>query len=354
MVPDEISLVKPKNRPEQSKTKPVKAILLNEYGDPSKLEFAETENPNPKKGEVLVKVHACSINDWDWSIIRGKPFYIRLLCGLLKPKIRIPGAEISGTISAVGDDVNTLHIGDAVYGDISECGFGGLAEYVAVHHSALSRMPGGMSFEEAAALPHAAMLALQGLQDYTNLTTDQSVLVNGAGGGVGTLGLQIAHYFGLTTITGVDHTDKVSPLQNLGFTDVIDYTQEDFTKSTSKYDLILDTKTNRSPFAYLKALKTGGAYVTVGGSTLRLIQTLIASLFINRFSKKRIHIVALKPNRDLAKINQLFQAGKLKPVIDSVSEYDQTPAAIQRFGEAKHFGKVIVSIRGTDVAEHNG
>jgi NADPH:quinone reductase-like Zn-dependent oxidoreductase len=289
-------------------------------------------------------VCAASVNDWDWSLVRGKPFYIRLLCGFFRPKIRIPGVDIAGTVESVGRAVTTLRPGDAVYGDLSESGFGGFAEYVCAPEAALSPKPEKMSFVEAAALPHAAMLALQGLRKAGQLQRNQKVLINGAGGGVGTLGVQIAHAMDARDITGVDHADKFSMMQSAGFQHMIDYTREDFTKLDQRYDLILDTKTNRPISNYLRALSPTGVYVTVGGDTKRLLQAVSVAPLIRRIGKKNVHLLALKPNEGMNDINALYDRGALKPVIDGPYDFNDLPKAIQHFGDGRHLGKVVVNI----------
>ena len=294
----------------------MKAIVFTKYGSPDVLQLKEVAKPTPKDDEVLIKVHAASVNDWDWCLVRGTPFYIRLLCGFLKPKIKIPGVDIAGRVEAVGRNVKKFQHGDAVYGVISECGFGGFAEYVCAHENALALKPDSMTFVEAAAIPHAAMLAVQGLRDKGKIQPGQKLLINGAGGGVGTLGVQIAKAIGVEHVTGVDSSSKLEIMRSTGFDQVIDYMQEDFTKNGHPYDLILDPKTNRSIFKYLRVLNPNGSYVTVGGLTARLFQALFLGPLVRMFSKKNICIVALKPNKDLVYINELFEAGKIKPVID--------------------------------------
>ncbi|NER98567.1 MAG: NAD(P)-dependent alcohol dehydrogenase [Symploca sp. SIO1B1] len=321
----------------------MKAIVLTKYGSADVLKLQDVEKPKPKEGEVLVKIHATAINDWDWCLMRGTPFYIRLLCGLLKPKIQIPGAEIAGQIEEVGYNVQQFQAGDMVYGDISECGFGGFAEYVCVPETALALKPECMTFVEAAALPHAAMLAVQGLLDQGQLQPGQKVLINGAGGGVGTLGVQIAKSIGAIDVTGVDSSDKFDMMHSVGFVQTIDYTQKDFTQSQEKYDLILDTKTNRSIFQYLRVLNPQGSYVTVGGDTPRLFQVLFCKPIIHLFSKKRVSLVNLQPNKDLDYINKLFQAGGIKPVLDGPYRLSEVPEMIQYFGRGKHKGKVVIN-----------
>ncbi|MDJ0591244.1 MAG: NAD(P)-dependent alcohol dehydrogenase [Pleurocapsa sp. MO_226.B13] len=322
----------------------MKAIVLTKYGSPDDLKLQEVEKPTPQDDEVLIKVKATSINDWDWCIVRGKPFYIRLLCGFLKPEVQILGVDIAGEVVAVGKNVSQFKPGDRVYGDLSESGFGGFAEYVRAPITALSLMPKSISYIEAAAIPHAAMLALQGLRDLGKIQPGQKLLINGAGGGVGTLGVQIAKAIGVENITGVDRSNKLEMMRSLGFERTIDYQQEDFTQKERDYDLILDPKTNRSIFRYLPVLKPNGAYVTVGGETPQLLQALFLSPLIRSFYKKNVSILALKPNQDLDYINELFEAGQIKPVIDGIYKLNHTAKAIQHFGEGKHQGKVIITV----------
>ena len=275
----------------------MKAIVATKYGPPEVLQLREVEKPTPKDDEVLIKVHAASVNDWDWALMRGKPFVIRLLFGgVLKPKVNILGVDIAGQVEAVGRNVKKFQPGDEVFGDISECGFGGFAQYVNARENALTLKPANMTFEEAAAIPHAAMLAVQGLIDKGQIQQGQKLLINGAGGGVGTFGIQIAKLYGVEA-TGVASSGKLDMLGSMGFDHVIDYKQEDFTKNGQSYDLILDAKTNRSIFAYARSLSPKGTYVTVGGSMTRLFQALILGPWISIFSKKNIRILSLKPNK---------------------------------------------------------
>ena len=251
----------------------MKAVVLTRFGSTDVLQLKEVEKPSPKDDEVLLKVHATAINDWDWQFMRGRPLGLRLIFGIFKPKVEILGAEVSGRIEAVGKNVKRFQPGDDVYGDISESGFGGFAEYVCAHEDALALKPPEMTFEEATSLPHASMLAMQGLIDRGQIKEGQKLLINGAGGGVGTLGVQLAKLYGAET-TGVDSGAKLDTMRSVGFDHVIDYEREDFTDNGQQYDLILDTKTNRSPWRYARSLRPHGAYVTVGGHLHRLLQAL--------------------------------------------------------------------------------
>ena len=319
----------------------MKALVFKKYGSPEVLQLREITKPTPEENEVLVRIHATAVNDYDWSMIRGKPYLYRLLFGLLKPKHQIPGMELSGTIEALGTNAKSFKIGDHVYGDISTYGFGGFAEYVCINEKALVIKPDKMRFEEATAIPHAATLALQGLVDAGDIKKGQKILINGAGGGMGTFGLQIAKLYD-AEVTGVDTGDKLKMMEEIGFDHIIDYKKEDFTKNGQKYDLILDAKTTRSTFDYLRALSSKGKYVTVGGYLNRLFPIFLLKPWISFFSKKRMHIVALKPNKDLNYISELFEAGKIRPVIDGPFNLSQLPEAIQYFGEGRHQGKVVI------------
>ena len=319
----------------------MKAIVYTQYGSPEVLQLKEIEKPSPKDDEVLIKVHAVSINDWDWGLLHGD-FVNRMLNGLRKPKRQILGSDIAGRIEAVGKNVKQFRPGDDVYGDLSGQ-WGGFAEYVCAKEKSLALKPVGMSFEEAAAIPQAAMLAVQGLIDKGNIKQGQRLLINGAGGGVGTFGIQIAKLYGVE-VTGVDSTGKLDMLRSMGFDHVIDYTKEDFTKNGQCYDLILDVKTNRSMFDYARALCRDGVYVTVGGSMSRLLQALLLAPLIRMFRKKHIRIVALKTNKDLAYMNELFETGKAKAVIDGPYRLDQVSEAFRHFGKAEHKGKIVITI----------
>ncbi len=318
----------------------MKAIVYSKYGSLDVLNLEEVPKPFPLDGEVLVRIHASSINDWDWGLVEGKPFVNRLLFGLFKPKLGIPGCDMAGTVETVGKNVSQFKAGDKVFGDLSACFFGTFAEYVCAPENALALMPKNMTFVQAASIPQAAMLAAQGLIDAGHITNGQKILINGAGGGVGTFALQIAKTYN-AELTGVDKAEKLDMLRSIGFDHVIDYKKEDFTKNGLQYDLILDVKTNRPVFAYCRALKTGGTYVTVGGAMSRILQLLFLKSCIARLVKKTMRIAVLKQNKDLTYIGKLFTEGKLKPVIDGPFPLEDFRAAFMRYSEAAHKGKVV-------------
>ena len=321
----------------------MKAILLEEYGRPDVLKLGEVPKPIPNDGEVLVKIHSASINDWDWGLVRGKPFVIRLFFGLIKPKITIPGVDISGKIEVVGDKVSSFKVGDEIYCDLSECGFGGFAEYVCVPEKMLSKKPSNISHNDASALPHAGLLALQGLVEKGKVKSGQRVLINGAGGGVGTLGIQILKSYDLH-ITGVDSEEKLELMKSLGFDSVIDYKKVDYTETGEKYDLILDTKSYKSAFKIPRSLKKNGTYVTVGGSMGRLLEIAVLGPLISLLSTKKFSVLFHEPNKGLEQISELVEKGQIEPVVDGPYEFDRIPELLQYFGEGKHLGKIVVEI----------
>jgi NADPH:quinone reductase-like Zn-dependent oxidoreductase len=320
----------------------LKAVVYTEYGGPEVLHVTEAKKPIPNDGEVLIKVCAVSINDWDWALVEGTIFVNRLFYGLFKPKKQILGSDISGRIEAIGKNVQCFKIGDEVYGDLSGK-WGGFAEYVCAAENEIGLKPPSMTFREAAAIPQAAMLAVQGLIDKGKIQRGQKLLVNGAGGGVGTFGLQIAKLNGVE-VTAVDSAPKLTMLKSMGADEVVDYRQEDFTKNGKRYDLILDVKTNRSIFNYLRALSPNGSYITVGGSMSRLLQALILGPLVSLFTRKKIIIVALKPNKDLAYMNKQFEAGNIRPILDREFQFEEIRDAFELFRKGEHRGKVVINV----------
>ncbi|TJY44093.1 NAD(P)-dependent alcohol dehydrogenase [Cohnella pontilimi] len=318
----------------------MRAIVYTKYGTTDVLKFEEVEKPVPKENEVRIQIHAASVNSWDWDLVRGKPFLARL-GGLLKPKYKILGADVAGRIEATGPKVTRFQPGDEVFGDISGCGWGGFAEYVCVHENALSLKPDEMSFEEAAAIPQAAVLALQGLR-LGELREGHKVLVNGAGGGVGTFAVQLAKCFG-AEVTGVDQAGKLEMLRAIGADHVMDYTKEDFTRGGQHFDLILDVAGYRSIFDCQRALSPNGTYVMIGGATRRIFQALLTGPFIRRTMCKKIRLLIHKPNyMDQDVLKDLFKAGKIVPVIDRCYPLGETAEAIGYLGEGRAKGKVVI------------
>jgi len=320
----------------------LKAIHYTQYGNPEVLQLKEVATPQPKDNEVLVKVHAASINSWDWDMIRGKPWIVRMW-GLFKPKYKIPGCDIAGIVEAVGKDVTKFKTGDEVYGDLCESGFGAFAEYSCAPEKALAPKPASMSFIQAASIPQASMLAVQSLRDKAKLRAGQTVLIKGGGGGVGVFAVQIAKLYG-AEVTGVDSAEKFEMMRSLGYDHLIDYKKEDFTKSGKRYDIILDVNTNRPITQYTKVLNRDGLYLTIGGSLGKIFLGLFLNPWISLFRKKHIHMVAMKANKDLLYMNELFEAGQVKPVIEGPYSLEATPEAFQLFHTGEHKGKIVITM----------
>jgi len=322
----------------------VKAVVCTKYGSPDVLQLREVEKPTPRDNEVLTRVHAASVNSWDWDILRGTPFVNRLMFGILKPRTGILGCDIAGRVEAVGKNAKQFQPGDEVFGDISGCGWGGFAEYVCARENVLALKSASMTFEEAAAVPQAALLALQGLRNKGHIQPGQKVLINGAGGGAGTFAVQIAKSFG-AEVTGVDSTSKLDMLRSIGADQVIDYTQEDFTKNGQRYDLILDVAGYHSIFDCRRALSPKGTYVFVGGSTAAARQAIFLGPLISMIGSKKMGLLIHKPNReDLSSMNDLFEAGKVVPVIDRRYPLSEVAEALRSLGEGHAKGKLVITV----------
>ena len=320
----------------------MKAIVHHEYGSPDVLKLEEVEKPFPKDHEVLIKIHAVSLNGSDWEGLTGKPLYARL-GGLFKPGEGILGSDIAGRVEAAGKDIQQFQTGDEVFGETLRYG-GGFAEYVCAPERGLVRKPASLTFEQAAAIPQGAVIALQGIRDKGQVQPGHKVLINGAGGSAGTFAVQLAKHYG-AEVTGVDHTGKLDYMRSLGADHVVDYTQEDFTKTGKQYDLILDITAYRSVFAYQRALKPNGSYYAVGGSAVTFLQILLLGPWIRRTAGKNFHILAVHPNReDLVFITGLCEAGEVIPVIDRVYPFSEVPEALRYLGEGHANGKVIIKV----------
>jgi NADPH:quinone reductase-like Zn-dependent oxidoreductase len=322
----------------------MRAIVYHTYGSPDVLKLEEVQKPVPRDDEVLVKVHAASVNAGDWHLLRAKPFLVRLSSGLLKPKNTILGSDIAGRVEAVGRNVKQFQPGDEVFGNTAKYGFGGFAEYVSVPENALVLKPTKISFEEAAAVPQAALTALQGLRDKGHIQPGQKVLIHGASGGVGTFAVQIAKSFG-AEVTAVCSTRNVDMVRSIGADHVIDYTREDFTRNGQRYDLILAVNGYHSISDYKRALNPEGVYVMTGGSNAQLFQALLLGPLISRAGRQKMGSSAHKPNqKDLIFMKELLEAGKVTPVIDRRFPLPDVADAI-RYLEAGHAqGKVVITI----------
>jgi len=320
----------------------MKAIVYRRYGSPDVLSFEEVEKPVPRADEVLVKVHATSINDWDWGLLRGRPFINRIQ-GIFRPKYKILGSDIAGRVEAVGIAVSRFQPGDEVFGDLSRDNWGGFAEYACARENALAPKPANMTFDEAAAVPQAGVLALQGMNDKVEIKPGQHVLINGAGGGAGSFAVQIAKLMG-AEVTGVDNAEKLNSMRSVGADHVIDYTREDFTRNGLRYDLILDMAAHHSIFDYRRALNPGGTYVMEGGATMCLVQIAFLGPWFSRFGSKKMSILLHQRNKGLAYLTELLETGKIAPVIDRRYPLSETPDAFRYFGGGHHRGKIVITV----------
>jgi len=325
----------------------MKAIVYHNYGSPDVFRLEDIPKPTPGDGEMLIHIHATAVNPFDWHFMRGAPFFVRLGYGVLKPKKNILGIDIAGRVESVGENITRFQPGDEIVGDLSLCGFGGFAEYVCIHEkAAFALKPPGMTFDEAAAIPTAAVTALQGLRDKGKNQLGQKVLINGASGGVGTFAVQIAKALG-AEVTGVCSTGKLDMVRSIGADHVIDYTREDFTTNGQRYDLILDNVGNRSVLDFNRALKPKGTCVVTGFSSLtRLFKNMFLSMWISMTGGKKIgHIGETKPNtNDLAFILQLVAAGDVTPVIERRYPLAETPEAVRYLEEGHARGKLVITM----------
>ena len=322
----------------------MKAIVCPKYGSPEVLEFREVIKPTLKDNQVLVKNYATSLNAADWHIMRGDPAIYRPVIGLLRPKYKILGADVAGLVEEVGKNVIQFKPGDEVFGDLSSSGFGGFAEFVCVNDDALVLKPVTTTFEEAAAVPLAAISALQGLRDSGKIKAGQKVLINGASGGVGTFAVQIAKSFG-TEVTAVCSTGKMEMVRSLGADHIIDYTKEDFAKNGKQYDLIVAANGNRSILDYRRALAPTGRYVMIGGSGTQMAQAIFLGPLISMTSGKKMGNLMAKANqKDLVFLKELLEAGKVKPVIDRCYPLSQVPEAMRYLEEGHAKGKIVITM----------
>lgn len=322
----------------------MKAIVYTEYGTPDVLQLKEVATPVPTDDEVLVRVQAVSVNGSDKEALTGKPLYTRI-GGLRKPRHQILGSDIAGRVEVAGKNIREFQAGDEVFGEIP--GYhGGFAEYVCLSEKTLARKPAGMSFEEAAAVPQAGVIALRGILVKGQVQPGQKVLINGAGGSAGTFAVQLAKLCG-AEVTGVDSAGKLDFLRSLGADHVIDYAREDFTRNGNRYDLILDLIAHRSVFACARALKPNGTYLFVGGAVSVLFQILLLGPWIRMTRGKNIRLLIVPQNReDLVSIAELCEAGKVNPVIDRRYPLSEVPEALRYVGEGRHKGKVVIILEG--------
>ena len=331
----------------------MKAFCYSKYGQPSEVLALKTlEKPKPKKGEVLVQVYNTAINDYDWSMLRGKPYMYRLLFGVLRPKNEVPGMELSGVVEAcgdavkamkVGDGVTGLQAGDAVMGDLSAHGFGSMAEYVCVPAEDLVLKPPTLSFEEAAALPHAGGLAYQALMEEGGMNKEENVSINGGGGGVGTYAIQLAKRIGCH-VTAIDAQKKFATMRRAGADACLDYHEVNFTRLNEQYDLILDCKSNFFAGQYLGVLRKQGRYISIGGKLPSLLSIFVLGPLFRKLYKKRLKVLSLQPNTALEKLAEMAAKGELRSNIDGPYPFEEIPEKVEYFGRGDHLGKVIIQV----------
>jgi len=325
----------------------MRAIIQSRYGSADDLRLEWVQRPVPGDDEALVRVHAASVNDWDWQLLAGRPFLNRVngTGGIRGPRHPIPGCDIAGEVVAAGANLVDLTVGDEVFGDLSGCGFGAFADYVCAPERALTRKPPNLSWVEAAAVPQAGTLAAVALRAGGPLRPQQSVVVNGAGGGVGTFAVQIAAASG-AEVTGVDTAAKLDTVRAAGAEQVIDYTRTDFTRTGLTYDRIVEPVARRSPGAYRRAMRAGGVCAIVGGTLPRIGAALLVGSLTNSLSGRRVLIPIWRPNNptDLAFLSGLLEAGTITPIVDQVLPLAEAAQALARFGVCGHVGKIVLTM----------
>jgi NADPH:quinone reductase-like Zn-dependent oxidoreductase len=323
----------------------MKAIVRDRYGSPDVLELEEIDKPEVKDDQVLVRVRAAGVNMADVDYLRGQPYIARLGTGLPKPKSTVLGLDVAGRVEAVGGNVTQFQPGDEVFGDLTEFGFGAFAEYACASEDAFARKPPGLTFEEAAAVPQSAVMALQGLGGMGRIKPGDKVLINGAGGGVGPFAVQMAKSFG-ADVTGVDGAGKLDMVSSIGADHVVDYRREDYTTGGPRYDWILDVAGNRSIFACRRALKPKGRYVVIPGSVARLVEAIFVGPLISITGSRKMGMLMWKPFKkgDVAVLKQLIDAGEVAPVIDRTYPLSDVADAL-RYQEQGHArGKLVITM----------
>lgn len=322
----------------------MQAVVCSKYGNSEALSLNEVDKPIPREKEVLVKIHASSVNYGNLVLLKGEPYLARLAFGLFKPKYSIPGGDIAGEVESIGNGVNQFQLGDEVFGDLSAYSWGGFAEYVCVPEDALALKPKNLSFEEAAAVPMAAVTALQALRNKGNIQPGQKVLIYGASGGVGTFAVQIAKSLG-AEVTGVCSTRNVDILLSIGADHVIDYQKENFSQTQEKYDLILGVNGSQPLSVYKRALNPNGIFLHVGGSGEQLFQTMLQAPWTSIIGKKKVRNILQRANqKDLIYVKQLLESGQVKPIIDRTYKLSEITDAFDYFSEGHAQGKVVITV----------
>ncbi|KQW85808.1 hypothetical protein ASC89_01665 [Devosia sp. Root413D1] len=319
----------------------MRAVVYSAYGGVEQLRLAEVAQPVPRPGEVLIRVKAASLNSWDWDLLRGQPFLARL-GGLWRPQHAILGADVAGIVEALGEGVSRLAIGDRVFGDLSGSNWGGFAEYVAAPEAVLARIPDPVSFEAAAAMPQAGLLAWQGLRWKGEVRAGDRVLINGGGGGAGTFAIQLAKRAG-ADVTGVDRAEKLQLMRAMGAERVIDYRAEDFAAGSERYDLIIDMVASRPLTQFRRTLTPTGRLAVVGGTTPTILAVATLGAMSSKPGGQQLGLVLHQPDvGQLTELGALIAAGAVTPAIDRVYPLAETAAAFQRIGAGQALGKLVV------------
>jgi NADPH:quinone reductase-like Zn-dependent oxidoreductase len=322
----------------------MRAMVYDAFGPPAVLHLQDIEPPKAKGNEVLIKVRAASLNSWDWDLVRGKPFIVRLAGGgIKKPNFRVLGADLAGIVETIGNDVKQFKPGDEVFGDLSAANWGAFAEFACAPENSLTLKPPNVTFEEAAALPQAGVMAWQGIHDYMKLAKGQEVLINGAAGGVGTYAIQFAKMIG-AQVTAVDRGDKLHALTALGADHVIDYRETDFTRIGKRFDLILDVVAQRNIWDYKKALQPKGMYLMIGGKTSTILQSMLFGHLASLTGNGKIRILVHQANKNLALLSTLLQDKKIKSVIHRSYALPELPEALDCLGNGNAIGKVVIRV----------
>jgi NADPH:quinone reductase-like Zn-dependent oxidoreductase len=322
----------------------MRAIVLTKYGGPEVLQYEEVEKPSPNDEQVLVKVHAASLNASDFEVMRGS--LMSRLGGPRRTKHKILGTDIAGTVEAVGTSVTRFQPGDEVMGDLLyPGGYGAFAEYACALEKVLAPKPASMTFEQASTYPESGIIAIQGLRGKREIQPGNKILINGAGGGMGSFGIQIAKYYG-AEVTGVDSAIKLDMMKSLGADHVLDYKETDFTETGERYDMILDTVARHSLRSYRRALNSNGMLIIVGGSRSALFRALILGPLVSRMGSRSYGINPLDkdPMEDYELLAELFEAGKVVPVIDRCYPLSEVPEALRYLEEGRALGKVVITV----------
>lgn len=320
----------------------MKAIVNYTYGSAKTMKLVDMEKPSPSENEVLIKVHAVSVNSWDLDMLKGQPIFIRMW-GLFKPKVNILGSDVAGQVVEIGKKVSRFKVGDRVYGDLVENKWGGFSEYTCAHEKALTIIPDALNDLQAAAIPQGACMAYQAVQT-CQIKAGMSVLINGAGGGCGSYALQFAKLLG-AEVTGIDRSDKLDFMKSIGADHVFDYKAYDYTSANKQYDVIIDMVLDKSPKAIPKALKDHGQFLMVGGKTSRILQMFALSKWYTRSTNKSLKILGAIANYNLDKVGDILSTHQDFIRIDKTFDLSRVPEAMKYIENGHVKGKIVIDLK---------